>query len=137
MATEIIPPVYGEAYSIDPVTGAKRQEVVLVDASGTPSSGSPGFSGSPTDRSGTITTGGTAQQAAAANASRKFLYIGNPSTNGESIWVRIGGTAEQDSPSWEFVPGSSDKFSGASLPLAGAVSVIAATTGTKFTIAEG
>ena len=48
------------------------------------------------NRSGTITTGGTAQVIAAANSSRKSLTIQNISN--ENLWVNeIGGTAAIDS----------------------------------------
>lgn len=92
-------------------------------------------SGALTDRSGTITTGGTAQTAAAANTARKHLFIQNPSTAPGSLWFSTTGTAVQASPSIELVPGASYE-TGTFVPT-GVVSVIAATTGHAFTAREG
>jgi len=91
--------------------------------------------GAVTNRSGSITTGGTAQQAAASNASRKYLMIQNKTTASESFWFSTDATAVADSPSVEVPPGMTFLFEGTFVP-SGAVSVIAATTGTKFTAKE-
>jgi hypothetical protein len=91
-------------------------------------------SGALTDRSGTLTTGGTAQNAAAALATRKYLFVQNPSTAPGTLWFSTVTTAVQDSPSIELVPGASFE-SGLFCPT-GAVSVIAATTGHKWTARE-
>jgi len=91
--------------------------------------------GTLTDRSGTITTGFTAQQAAAANTSRHYLFIQNPSTAPGSLWFSTVATAVAASPSIELVPGASYE-TGSFVPT-GAVSVIAATTGHAFTAREG
>jgi hypothetical protein len=49
-------------------------------------SGAPSGAATPTDRSGTLTTGGTSQTLAAANSSRKCLFVQNPATAaGEGI----------------------------------------------------
>lgn len=87
--------------------------------------------GALTDKSGTITTGGTAQTAAALNASRKYLFIQNPSTAPGSLWFSTVTTAVAASPSIELVPGASYE-SGLFCPT-GAVSIIGATTGQAFT----
>lgn len=47
----------------------------------------------PTDKSGTIASGGTAQTAIALNASRKGWCIQNPPTATEVLYVRSGTTA--------------------------------------------
>jgi hypothetical protein len=47
----------------------------------------------PTDRGGTITTGGTAQQLAAANASRKQLCVQNPPSATETLYLSTSTTA--------------------------------------------
>ena len=89
------------------------------------------------NRSGTITTGGTAQQAVAATKGRKLLVIDNPSTESESLWVSLVGSATTDSPSLELEPGDPPlAFQGDACP-DNPVSVIAATTGHKFTVLEG
>lgn len=92
-------------------------------------------SGALTDKSGTITTGGTAQTAAAANTARKYLLIQNPSTAPGSLWFSTVTTAVAASPSVELVPGASYE-SGLFCPT-GAVSIIGATTGQAFTAREG
>lgn len=92
-------------------------------------------SGALTDKSGTITTGGTAQTAVAANTARKYLFIQNPSTASGSLWFSTVATAVAASPSIELVPGASYE-SGLFCPT-GAVSIIGATTGMAFTGREG
>lgn len=88
------------------------------------------------DRSGTITAGGTAQTGVAAKADRRYLLVQNKSTASESFWVNFGGTAAvADSPSIEIAPGVTLTFESGFVP-SGAISVIAATTGTAFTIKE-
>jgi hypothetical protein len=93
-------------------------------------------SGALTDRSGTITAGGTAQQAAAVNAARKYLLVQNPTDGAESFWFSADATAVAASPSVEVAPGVTLTFEGSFVP-SSAISVIAATTGTAFTIKEG
>src|SRR5438128_2421511 len=46
-----------------------------------------------TDRSGTIAAGGTAQQMMPLLTTRKKLFIQNPSTATEDLWIRFTGTA--------------------------------------------
>lgn len=92
------------------------------------------------DASGSITTGGTAQTALAANGNRRFLRVENPPSATESLFVRYGGTASVNSStpdSTELAPGASDEYSsvgGNGYCPGGAVSVIAATTGHKFVL---
>ena len=88
-----------------------------------------------TDRSVTITTGGTAQDAAPANPNRVYLLIQNPSGNSGSVWFAIGTTATAASPAIELQPGQAWE-SQSSLCPTGAVSLIHATTGTKITVKE-
>lgn len=87
-----------------------------------------------TNRSGTITTGGTAQNAAAEKKGRSYFFLQNPSTETESLWFSMDTTAVAASPSIELQPGQSYE-SGSTVSI-GAVSVIAATTGHKFTAKE-
>ena len=92
------------------------------------------------DASGSITTGGTAQTALAANPTRRFLRIENPPSATESLFVRYGGTASVNSStpdSTELAPGASDEYwsvGGSGYVPGGLVSVIAATTGHKFVL---
>lgn len=84
-----------------------------------------------TDRSGSITTGGTAQQLAAANAARKSLVVQNISD--ADLWINeIGGTAAADTAgSWKVTAGSAFAVS-----TNRAISIVGATTGKKFTATE-
>jgi hypothetical protein len=95
----------------------------------------PAPDGSLTDRSVTITTGGTAQEAAPANPNRVYLLVQNPTTSPGPVWFSTSTTAVADSPSIELQPGQSWE-SPASFCPTGAISVIAATTGAKVTIKE-
>ena len=85
-----------------------------------------------TDRSSTITTGGTAQTLVAANESRDHLFIGNPNAAG-SLWVNdLGGTAAANGAgSTEVTPGSVVETRARN-----AISIIHATTGATFTAGE-
>lgn len=86
------------------------------------------------DASDTITSGGTAQTALAANPGRKYLLIQNPSTASEVLWVSLVGTAAVDTEgSVSIEAGGALVFENGFVP-SSAVSVIAATTGHKFTI---
>ena len=85
-----------------------------------------------TDRSSTITTGGTAQTLAAANSGRDHMFIGNPNAVG-SLWVNdLGGTAAANGAgSTEVTPGSV-----VTTRSRNAISIIHATTGATFTAGE-
>jgi hypothetical protein len=95
-----------------------------------------------TDRSGTITTGGTAQNAAAALATRRYLYVTNPflksdgSANpAEPLWVNFTGAANGGSGSIRLDPGGWWENPPHYCPT-GAISVLAATTGHAWTAKE-
>ena len=87
-------------------------------------------------RSGTIAAAGVAQQLAPANPSRRGIVFQNLS--GTDLWVNIGGTAAVDTP------GSIRIAAGDKTPLTdysdsgrtGAVSIVGATLGQKFTCVE-
>jgi hypothetical protein len=100
-----------------------------VDASGSSSAAAPLPSG--TDRSGQITTGGTAQQLAAANAARISLSGQNISTG--DLWINeIGGTAAADTAgSYRVAAGVSFSIS-----TSRAVSIVGATTAQKWSATE-
>ncbi len=87
------------------------------------------------DRSGTITTGGTAQQAAASNTARTFLMIHNPDTTTD-LWFSTTGTASAAAGSGgtRLGPGGTAFFD--NIVPSGAVSVLSATTGKGFTVKE-
>lgn len=90
--------------------------------------------GALTDRSGTITTGGTAQQAMAANATRKYLLIQNSSDT--AMWFNFTTTAVADSPSFYLSPNGGSFVQEGSFVSTEAISIICATTGKKWTAKE-
>jgi len=85
------------------------------------------------DKSGTITTGGTAQNIMALNTSRKGFSIQNQSTG--DLWFTTLTTAVQSQPSERIAAGQTYEtpLGGAGT---GAVSVIGATTGQAFAARE-
>jgi len=93
-----------------------------------------GNTGVAVSKSGSITSGGAAQTAAAANPSRSYLLIQNVSDT--DMWVDFGATAVADQPSIKIVAGGSYENPPHWCPT-GLISVIGATTGKTFTIKEG
>lgn len=91
--------------------------------------------GTLTDRSGTITAGGTAQQVMAANSSRKYLLIQNGSDT--AMWFNFTTTAVQDSPSFFLAANGGSFVMEGSYVSTEAISIICATTGKKWTAKEG
>ena len=90
-------------------------------------------SASPVDRSGTITTGGVAQIAAAALSTRKAYFFCNLSS--ESMWGSFTGTAAPDTVgSFEILPRGSIRST--SVCETTALSIYGATTGKKYTMWE-
>lgn len=93
-----------------------------------------GVKGTLTDRSGSITLGGTSQQVAAANASRQYLLFQNISDT--DMWINFAIAAVADSPSIYIAAKSGITFETNFIPT-GALNVICATTGKKYTAKEG
>ena len=91
--------------------------------------------GTLTDRSGTITAGGTAQQLAAANTNRRYLLIQNEHAT-ETLWFNFTTTATAAEPSFQIPAGGSFVMEAGYISTE-AVSVIAATTGHPWTAKEG
>lgn len=95
-----------------------------------------------TDMSGTITVGGTAQTISSMLATRQGFLIQNIDTTntGEALWVRFDGNAAAiETPgSFGLAAGQSIAFPGGSIQGAciNPISVIAATTGHKFSAIE-
>ena len=85
----------------------------------------------PTIKSGTITTGGTAQVLMAANSSRSGIEFFNNSVG--SIWLNVVGTATAGGGSIEVRSGG--YWSPPVVPVT-AISIIGATTGQAFTCWE-
>lgn len=84
--------------------------------------------------SGTITTGGTAQTALVAQSGRAYLLIQNPSTASEVLWVSLVGTAAVDAAGSLSIEAGGALVFESEFGCPDAVSVIAATTGHKYTI---
>lgn len=77
-----------------------------------------------------ITTGGTAENALAADATRRALCVQNLSDEG--MWVNLNGTAAPGSE-WYLAPGQSRTMYAEHWPeIRNAVSIYAATTGKEF-----
>lgn len=93
-----------------------------------------GARGALTDRSGTITEGGTAQELADENTSRQLLFIQNASAG--DLWIDIGDTAVEASPSVRIRSGEYVNFEVPGYVPTGAVSIIGGTTGQAFTAKE-
>lgn len=102
-------------------------------ASGT--GGAPVTQAAVTNRSGTITAGGTAQQLAAVLVTRRYLFIQNIDP-GEDLWFNFTTTAVVGQPSIKLSPGAAFVMEG-SFVSTELVSVIAATTGHAFVAKEG
>jgi hypothetical protein len=92
------------------------------------------LSGALTNKSGTITLGGTAQVLMAANTSRKGWLVQNNSAG--TLWINeLGATAVQNAPSLSIAAGAlyTSPTPGASNA---AISIIGATTGQAFSARE-
>lgn len=86
-----------------------------------------------TDKSGTITTGGTAQTAIALNANRRAFWIQNLSSG--DLWISDVGTATAASPSLKIVAGGLYESMPGNCPTS-AISIIGATTSQAFAARE-
>jgi len=90
--------------------------------------------GSLTDRSGSITTGGTAQTVAAANWQRTYFFFMNLSDTDMSL--DFGASATADTALLLVSKGSVEFVAPGFVP-GGLVSVLCASTGKKFACKEG
>jgi hypothetical protein len=93
--------------------------------------------GEPTDYSGTITTGGTAQELVTGNLGRMYLFIQNVSSS--DLWINFGSVdAEPDSPSIKIQPDLAIVWeSGLGFVPSSNITIYGATTGQAFTVKEG
>lgn len=84
------------------------------------------------DLSGEITSGGTAQTIAAFNPARRSIFFQNLSD--EDMWMRFGGTAAADRPSF-LVPAGENLTLGSDHRelIVRSISVYGTTTGKEFT----
>ena len=92
-----------------------------------------GVSGSPTDRSNTITTGGAAQVAMAALSTRKAYFLQNISS--EIMWGSFTGTAAPNAAG-SFLISPNGIIRNTTPCETTALSIYGATTGQKFTAWE-
>lgn len=107
--------------------------VPMLDGTDTPQN-EPVKLGTLTNRSGTITTGGTAQTLAAANANRRYLFIQNLSSS--ELWINFTTAAAQSQPSIRLDAGASFTMEG-SFVSTELISIIGSTTGQAFSAKEG
>lgn len=94
-----------------------------------------------TDGSGAVTTGGTSQQVFAADSSRAYLFVQNPSatTSGvaaESCFVNIGAAASSAGASYELANLGTLVFENLAIPTQ-AINITCPTTGHKFVAKSG
>lgn len=90
--------------------------------------------GTLTDRSGAITTGGTAQVLMAANSTRRYILFQNTSI--ADLWINFTTTAAQTQPSFK-IPANGSFGMENGFVSTEAISIIGATTGQAFTAKEG
>ena len=87
-----------------------------------------------TDGSGSVTTGGTAQDALGANGGRQYVFVQNLDDT-DGLWVAFGATAVADQ-CFYLAPGAALEFGAGHTKVVptGRVSVLGATTGNKFVV---
>jgi hypothetical protein len=121
----------GKNAAVQNITGESGETFVRVDATtGALLTEVSRLPVSPVNISGTITTGGSAQVLAAANADRRGWWIRNNSTG--SLWVSDMTTAVLSQPSLEIKAGELYEAPAGGVSL-NALSIIGATTGQSFT----
>lgn len=87
-----------------------------------------------TDRSGTIAAVGVSQQAMAANAARRGLWIQNLSAV-DALWLREGAAASQGQPSLKIAPGAIYETPAGGCPVS-AINLTGPTAGQAFSARE-
>lgn len=121
--------VAAEVVIVDSLTGAPRGSAT------SPIYTAPGTAASTavyTDRSGTVTTGATAQQLMAANSSRRGFFVQNNSTG--ILTISSVGTASTTA-GLVLQPGQLYEAPSTGVPLT-AISILGATTGQRFDARE-
>lgn len=111
-------------------TAVTNPDGTLIGTGGTGSSGI--TRGTITETSGTITLGGTAQTATAANTGRSYISCQNPPTATEPLYYRFAGAASATGNSKSLQPGAEFTYATGFVPTQ-ALSIVAATTGHAFT----
>ncbi len=89
------------------------------------------------DVSGTITTGGTAQQLVGRDSNRRALFIQNVSAN--DLWISEVGTAAASQPSIRIDAGATFRADSEDYEfgLTNAISIFGGTTGQQFSARVG
>lgn len=91
-----------------------------------------------TDRSGSVTTGGTSQTLAVANNRRRFLYIQNPITATETLFINFTTAASTSGVnSVELGAGASFTMTEDTFISVDKITVTAATSAHKYIAKEG
>lgn len=111
------------------------QDVSATNPLPTSVGGASGTASPSTNRSGTVTTGGSFQSVLAASTTRKGCLIENPTTATEPLLVYIGtsGASQATGTSYTLPPGGTFSCASGNLVISDAISVSATTTGHAFT----
>lgn len=121
--------------NVDFGNGKMAEPTMLVDSNGDyVAAGAGTAQGAVTNRSGTLTAGGTAQQVMATNVARRYLLVQNVSAG--DLWLNFGSTAVQAQPSVKLPPDAALVME-AGFVSTELVSIIGATTGQAFVAKEG
>lgn len=88
------------------------------------------------DGSGTITTGGVAQEVFPARPGRSYLFCQNPIAATEPLLINAPGAAGATNGSFELAAGATLSFGVGFVPQ-GAISAFAVTTGHRFICKQG
>lgn len=115
-------------------TDGTNLRAISVDSSGRPNTNIIPQSGSITTRSSTITTGGTSQQVAASNTSRKYFAIQNISDT--DMYLGVGYTPTTTTGILLSKSGGGFVFESNFIPTQ-AINILCATTGKAFVAWEG
>jgi hypothetical protein len=119
----------GRPQTVHALPGQTFAAMLAPDLSVTADSGASALA----DRSGTIATGGTAQQACPANPGRRFLLVANPDET-RAFWFASGAVASIGAGSVQVGPGGAFVFD--KVVPSGALSIYGAAAGQPFTVQE-
>jgi hypothetical protein len=90
--------------------------------------------GAITNKSGTITLGGTSQLLAAGNTTRSYFFVQNISS--DVLWIDFDVAAVQDQPSIKLLPAATFVMESGFVST-DSITIIGPTTGAKFVAKEG
>lgn len=138
VATHVDGGAFGATDGVVVIAGVNSTDDVVrasVDADGKIVMAASAYGGALTDISGTLTTGATSEEIAAANPSRRYLFIQNLHAT-EDLWINFGVAAVQSQPSIK-LPGGGSFVMEAGFCSTQAVHVIATTIAHAWTAKEG